>query len=199
MFLGLKSSVIFILTVTIKKNSQNQLMNYITDYFLREQIPNDVYCWFVLIWEGASAAFFLIFYSDKVSCGGFKKKTVRKKKKTQKEKKTKGEGEEKEEENLRKKKNLGVEHFGQNKTEQKKNENEFPFVMCSKQLKARTLISLPAATQLQDPPPSLLTTPIPLLRVAARQRRTTDTFTRDCLPPGGICIREAERPKQEVR
>lgn len=59
MFLGLKSSVIFILTVTIKKNSQNQLMNYITDYFLREQIPNDVYCWFVLIWEGASAAFFL--------------------------------------------------------------------------------------------------------------------------------------------
>lgn len=198
MFLGLKSSVIFILTVTIKKQSE-PADDCITDYFLREKIPNDVYCWFVLIWEGASAAFFfLIFYSDKVSCGGFKKKTVRKKKKTQKEKK-KTKGEEKEEENLRKKKNLGVEHFGQNKTEQKKNENEFPFVMCSKQLKAWTLISLPAATQLQDPPPSLLTTPIPLLRVAARQRWTTDTFTRDCLPPGGICIREAERPKQEVR
>lgn len=113
---------------------------------------------------------------------GLRRKQSEKRKKHRKKKKTKGE--EKEEENLRKKKNLGVEHFGQNKTEQNKNENEFPFVMCSKQLKAWTLISLPAATPLQDPPPSLLTTPIPLLRVATRQRRTTDTFTRDCFAAG---------------
>lgn len=66
---------------------------------------------------------------------GLRRKQSEKRKKHGKKKKTKGE--EKEEENLRKKKNLlGVEHFGQNKTEKKKNENEFPFVMCSKQLKA---------------------------------------------------------------
>lgn len=41
----------------LKKQSE-PADDYITDYFLREQIPNDVYCWFVLIWEGASAAFF---------------------------------------------------------------------------------------------------------------------------------------------
>lgn len=50
---------------------------------------------------------------------GLRRKQSEKRKKHGKKKKTKGE--EKEEENLRKKKNLlGVEHFGQNKTEKKK-------------------------------------------------------------------------------
>lgn len=142
--------------------------------------------------------FFKIFYSDKVSCGGFKKKTVRKKKKTRKEKKNKRRRKRRRK-FKKKEKPPRCWALWTEQNRKKKNENEFPFVMCSKQLKAWTLISLPADTQLQDPPPSLLTIPIPLLRVATRQRRTTDTFTRDCLPPGGICIREAERPKQEVR
>lgn len=62
-------------------------------FFLYEEIQTDVYCWFVWIWEALVQHFLPpeIFYSPKVSCGGFilKKETVRKTKCTEEERKKK--------------------------------------------------------------------------------------------------------------